>query len=335
MTTVSMKVATNPKFMLGHGNKLKNVSKKDFQLIHTYGDKVILPDDLKRDIINSVKFIIPRDLMNLYDDDNLVKTDINLVNGSFEKCESRINENNIFDFNCITESDYDKNVRTWATYGTKLPFPIVFLENQTGGILLKQYEKYIEVTYLLEKGITCEVRARIFMDSFSDELINKRAFPVEYIGNKVAEDNLHHLKNRGPKYNPTDVEVFRFQGHLTSTKIMNVITIIALQIISFINSGNIKHIHYKPTKKEIDKIPTPFKEKYEYTTIDIFRERKVYHSLEELIQSTSSVENKEIRAHIVRGHFKHKKNGVFWWNSFIRNNKGVSIPKTKDYVLHD
>lgn len=37
-----------------------------------------------------------------------------------------------------------------------------------------------------------------------------------------------------------------------------------------------------------------------------------------------------MRAHFVRGHFKHKKNGLFWWNAHIR---GVGTPEAKPYEV--
>lgn len=37
-----------------------------------------------------------------------------------------------------------------------------------------------------------------------------------------------------------------------------------------------------------------------------------------------------VHAHFVRGHFKHKKNGLFWWNAHIR---GVGTPEVKQYEI--
>jgi len=41
----------------------------------------------------------------------------------------------------------------------------------------------------------------------------------------------------------------------------------------------------------------------------------------------------DISAHYVRGHFKQRKSGIYWWNSFIRGTGEVK--KRKAYLVEE
>lgn len=41
----------------------------------------------------------------------------------------------------------------------------------------------------------------------------------------------------------------------------------------------------------------------------------------------------ETRAHLVRGHFKRRKSGMYWWSPFVRGNQKLGI-KNKDYEFY-
>lgn len=330
MSTISMKAFTENGFI----KDSTFIKKHNIKEANIFKGEIISPDMVKTDIINSVKFIIPKDLMNLRCSDGDLSLDINTVNASFESHIPVNSDKDFFDYDCISNKDFDKNINTWVTYGTKMPFPLMFLENDTGGILLKQNDGYIDCIYILTEGTVVGVIAKIFPNSFTEEYIKERKLPINFIGNKLMHSALQFCCIKENHDKITDQQERLVLSYSANVKLMKIVTVITLQILSFINARNIKQITYKPTKKETSKIPNSFKRKYEYTTIDIFRERKEYHSLEEFVNSSSHVDRKEIRAHLVRGHFKHKKNGVFWWNSFIRNNKNTNVLKAKDYVLH-
>jgi len=329
MSTISMKVFNNPKFIIA-GPEMINTP-NDF---YTYKGVLKDSNSIRIDIINAIKFIIPKDMMNFKNTQGFINININHLNGSFK--EFVYDEKNDVTKHCnfIHKDDYEKYFNTWKIYGTKMPFPLMFLENDSGGILLKQKDNLIEVTVIYNNGSVPGMNMYIHTDKFTEIFSELHDFPFEHI----PSDYIYRMLNDYKK-DPTDFYADKFEESIrTITRqkiVLSTVGVLALHLLLFINSCNIKHIVYKPSKKELNKIPKVFKNKFEYTTIDIFRERKVYHSLEEIIKSTSSVESKEIRAHLVRGHFKHKKNGVFWWNSFIRNNKNQNIVKMKDYVLHE
>lgn len=72
-------------------------------------------------------------------------------------------------------------------------------------------------------------------------------------------------------------------------------------------------------------------------TIDIYKTRKEYVSLDDMVGEVNTDKVHESRVHMVRGHFKHKKNGCFWWNAFIRNKKTANEESVtqKDYRLKE
>jgi len=40
----------------------------------------------------------------------------------------------------------------------------------------------------------------------------------------------------------------------------------------------------------------------------------------------------DLHAHLVRGHFKLRKTGLYWWSPFVRGSRG-EVPKTRTYVV--
>lgn len=71
------------------------------------------------------------------------------------------------------------------------------------------------------------------------------------------------------------------------------------------------------TRKRGKKKSRPRKQSFTVVTLD---------SVETYSESTGAIEPRQgVSAHTVRGHFKKKKNGIFWWNPFVRG----SGPRTE------
>jgi len=51
-----------------------------------------------------------------------------------------------------------------------------------------------------------------------------------------------------------------------------------------------------------------------------------------LQKSGTGVTREMARQHLVRGHFKVRKGGVFWWSPFVRGNQDISVPRER-YVV--
>lgn len=112
---------------------------------------------------------------------------------------------------------------------------------------------------------------------------------------------------------------------------------VALNAMACVNAKNVSHITVPApaalNKKRARTGKAPF---FEYKVLDIF--------LGPEVRATASSGGKRYRAaleawmkcgtklHVVRGHFKTRKTGIFWWNSYMRGsqNKGVV---TKDYSI--
>ena len=109
------------------------------------------------------------------------------------------------------------------------------------------------------------------------------------------------------------------------------------EILLFINTKNVTKHNYKPTQKELSKVPKNFRSFYDYHVLDIFHEVNGYTSLagisEQLLVSQKNVI--ERRAHLVRGHYKTLKTGLFWWSPHARCRKNAETIGVieKDYQL--
>jgi len=59
----------------------------------------------------------------------------------------------------------------------------------------------------------------------------------------------------------------------------------------------------------------------------------VYLDKVEYIKNDAPVMRTDIQAHMVRGHFKRKKNGIFWWNPFVRGRGKLN--KREAYIVKE
>ena len=59
----------------------------------------------------------------------------------------------------------------------------------------------------------------------------------------------------------------------------------------------------------------------------------VYLDKVEYIKNDAPVMRTDVQAHMVRGHFKRKKNGIFWWNPFVRGRGKLN--KREAYIVKE
>lgn len=99
----------------------------------------------------------------------------------------------------------------------------------------------------------------------------------------------------------------------------------AIQALLLLNITNKEFVSYKLTKNEATKINLAkcLIPKFEYRILDVRRNIKVFNNYEEVKKfiESKTPPNKDIRAHVVRGHFKKRGDKLFWWKPFIRNLK--------------
>lgn len=201
---------------------------------------------------------------------------------------------------------YDERAVLYKKY-SKLPFESLFIENETGGFFCNGDGSGNFVIIMVEP---------------EGKIVSSSTF----VFNKDEEKPITHKPiHFGKELKEYNVDVSSF------------ITALILEILLFLNTKNVtKHV-YIPNKHENKSIPINVLPFYTYKVLDIFHEKKTYGSLKEVIDFTKENKNSytERRACIVRGHFKNRSTGIFWWSDFVRNKKNIDKGFVdKDYRLN-
>lgn len=229
----------------------------------------------------------------------------------------------------------------------RLPFDSILLENHTGALFVrKETAKHpshdihcpIVVSHITNSGYISESHIGMVLDtggvSPNYSLCTLISHGVRDELTQRAFDQI--VKDKIPFKTEADliemIEELRdaFQNMTAST---------VLEVLLFMNVRNIEQTIYKMSHRErqgFQKSVLPF---YEYRILDIYKTRKEYKSLTTVGEGagTSGREAVERRAHLVRGHFKKKKDKLYWWNPFMRNRKNITTHGIveKDYQLVD
>lgn len=202
----------------------------------------------------------------------------------------------------------------------RMPFPSIFIENETGGTLVES---------------TGERGMRFY------SIINTKDLPG-YINPILLflDEESFHQEDRAIDVRidmgviePKDADTLEQMKYVYLFQVMEI-----LDVLLFMNAANLKLVQYTPTKLENKMVPKPLILKYTYYVLDVFRTRKVYESMADVmtdLHSDSTVNNR--RAHMVRGHWKTIRGKLFWWNPFMRNRRHREIAGevVKDYRLID
>jgi hypothetical protein len=310
---ISQMIAKDPRF-------LKSEARKPIESVF----------DTKMKIFNAIKILVGNDVAD------------------FTKIID-INEESIFGKN-LEDTEAQKRREMYSEY-SRLPFPMIFIENETGGLLVEQ-RRVQKKEHAYDTIITC-----IQYDGLIDPikiLINTldfkgdRNLPGSLIPGRVAwyandseteafmkeMDIAAVLANR--EMSP---EAKAFYTSQVIERMAGAFALLVYETLLFINVANKTLVKYKPTKKEIPGIPKNLLDSYEYRILDLHRSRKVYQSIGEVIDDISFPEADRLarRAHLVRGHFKRKNGKVFWWNPHMRNRKNLEEVGyvDKSYRLND
>ncbi len=197
------------------------------------------------------------------------------------------------------------------------PFPLMFIENETGGMLVEDGED--EFTALLISKAGFVLPLKIILKKNQGDQSEDFTMDGEYLGKARF--------NRTPETDEDDQMHARF------------LAVNLCEALLFMNLSNVRIHNYVPTKKENVMVPKPIQGFYEYKILDVFRERKRYVSLEEIKEGMAAAQESatDRRAHVVRGHFKEKGEKLFWWSSFMRCRKNAETIGVieKGYRLRD
>jgi hypothetical protein len=205
----------------------------------------------------------------------------------------------------------------------RMPFSSMFIENDTGALFVQQTQAGFEINAISKQG---EVHP--YTTVFSGF--------IEGVSIPLPEIKWHA---KAGTYFPDTVQ--------KATRVSSLVYLyVAMDVMLFMNVKNVIMHHYVPTKKENSIVPKPLLAKYDYRVLDVFGDVKRYDSLVQVVDHVigSSRMAKDRRAHLVRGHFKEFKNGLFgnpklaglyWWNPFRRSRKNLETVGVveKDYRL--
>lgn len=209
---------------------------------------------------------------------------------------------------------WGKRFDIWSEFA-RLPMPLFCIENESGLMLVKQLDSDVIALWINDVGAL----SSIYSLCSADDLLTMKNIEIK----KGSPTFLRLANSAELRYDLSEASAL-LHG-------------IVLELLVYLNVSNITHVLYRPSRRELGKIPQVFKPFFEYRVVDIYRERKSFKSLEDvegfINDSNGSAER---RAHLVRGHFKNKNGKLFWWNSFMRNRKNIHTEGmiVHDYVVH-
>lgn len=257
--------------------------------------------DLRMRIINATKVVVAHEFLNFDTDylDNLTQV-----------------------FKNTSAKSFGAKADMYQQYA-RMPFPSMFIENDTGGLLVEQTNEGFTVRALSKSGFVHPCYAKF--SGFED-------------GSSIPVPEIIWDVKKGKEVNEQYLKPGRIGGLIH--------TCVAMEVMLFMNVKNITIHQYAPTVKENNYVPKPLRPKYVYRVLDVFSDIVRYESLgqitDQLIKTVQNAEQR--RSSLVRGHFKEFKNGLFgnehlaglyWWNIHRRNRRNCNTvgEVEKDYRL--
>lgn len=281
---LSQRIAKDVKFLNAASAEPKNTTMDMF--------------DLRMRIINATKIIVPQELFHkgLTYGESLTRY---LTKG--------------------TRDDFEKKAHQYNTY-CNLPFPSLFIENETGGMLVEALPSgpnHCRITSVDDDGGMIPIQVYCKGFGLKDNDVFQPNIDIDY----VAKEKYLFVK--------------QIQDHLRMTALVN--TYMVYETLLFLNVRNTVLHKYVPTKKENAAVPKPLQVKYVYHILDVFRDITRYDSMDQITEQikVSGRSVNERRMHVVRGHFKQLKSGLYWWSDHMRNrhNRETVGEVEKDYRI--
>jgi len=256
---------------------------------------------MRLDIIHSVKFIVGRELLN-HTVDNKEFLDRLFKNGTGEVAAN-------------------KRLGLYNGY-CRLPFPGIVIENDTVLLLLISKKPLCWNVYSVYPDGS--VGPSYVLIELSDDGGDIKVF-VEYF---MSDEVIRKIYG--------DEETIRKKDKMKNSS--SILFLVVMEILLFMNVRNVKQTKYVPTKKENTCVPKPLQSKYTYHILDLFKQKNTYTSLEEIKNDLCKPRAATAlrRAVLVRGHFKQRRTGLFFWDFHTRNKHNAETHGIvdKDYRVH-
>lgn len=321
---ISQRVVTDPDFL-----KTRVMKGKYFKPYET-------ALEVKVRIIQAIKILVTKEMMDFSHLNNSTMESILGIKPTFETIAQR---------------------RTlYQEYG-KMPFDSFLLENETGAVLVEKrtlkgnnaisppgqskHEQFeVCMTGIHLNGNIFPIKFLLNVDEWrKTPSTNEDSHLPTKIGFFATEGEAQELINNNRKnsigeYSFEDEQKTMFQ---ICQQLHTFFSTLLFETLLFVNASNTVLVKYEPTKKELKSVPKVFRPKYTYHVLDIFRTKTEYENIGEVMEfiNKPDKEVRQIRAHLVRGHFKRKNGKLFWWNAFMRNRKNAATVGIvdKDYQL--
>lgn len=263
---------------------------------------------------------------------------------------------------CIQES-CSKTVSKYYTkmgHLLRLPYPTIFVENATVGILLKSDDGYVMTMRVYCDGIGLQPETIRFdmrtafatkpdgdfspsdYDAWNDEgsyaeIRNWEVrhepgaapsrFEKQLIDIKRNEPDVYKVFAEGNGFSvdhsPREISMTTL---LEPSNIIAMFTMAAAEMLMFIHTKNITVHKYATRKKDFSSpVSKQLLAKFEYRILDIFRERESINNAKEIedFMENSFRFAEERRAHMVAGHWKTIKGQIYWWSDHMRCRKNI------------
>jgi len=289
---LSQAIAQNPKFLLPSS---------------TSDTRSIV--DIRVKIMNAAKFVVGSDQLDL---DNVN------ANSNSRAIEIIMNTDVL-----------EERLAIYKQY-SRLPFQSIFIENNKYGLLIEVMKNDVVIITpiiaggaIIKHGVSSSHKqqlvghAVVSMIAIESTLVENSFVPI--IQDGTLRLHFYHEKYQSV-YKDEEQKFLHNQGCLYTL-------LQVAEILLFLNVRNKKLNLYKLNKHESVKIPKPLVAKYEYHVLDVYHNHTVYQSAQDIedVLFCDAAEAVRRRMHFVRGHFKAKKNGLFWWNPFMRNTKNADV----------
>jgi len=256
---------------------------------------------MRLDIIHSVKFIVGRELLDFGTNSKKFLENLLEDRKSEEQIQTRFGL-------------YNKYCR--------LPFPSIVIENDTVLLLLITTKPFCWNVYAVDPS------GRISPAYLVIELTNGDDDVAVFVKYLVPQETIVKLYGYD--------EAIKKNKKLADN--LSILFIAVMEVLLFMNAQNIKHVKYVPTKKENVSVPRVLQPKYTYHILDLFKQKNTYTSLEEIENNLCKPRAATTlrRAVLVRGHFKQRRTGLFFWDFHTRNKHNVETHGIvdKDYRVH-
>lgn len=256
---------------------------------------------VRRAIINSKKFIVGQELIPYNDKNESVTDGLNKIfHGDLDSGASA--------------SIIEKYKGIWSKFA-KLPYPAIFIENSGMGILLQEYNGGILGLVIHQSG---------FIEYCRFFIRHGEEFLFSGYMNKTLQDK---IENGLCTITVSDMKAMNQRIGFWCFMVLNALT--------YINAKNVSIEAYKMSKSEAKRsnLPNVMVRQYDYHVVNIFHKKVVYEKLADVEAFSNSETTSHIRAHMVRGHFKQRGSGLYWWNPFLRCKKNQGFVD-KDYIVH-